>query len=114
MLRRFYFVGEEVKRSIEWLIKRGTKWRGCQSPTTHGDGLSMWHRRFYWPITIGLCLVKEHPQEFTVDSEPCGEACSRTGESHLIRRPCGSFESAEVYGEPCGGLFGLRGTIPRS
>jgi hypothetical protein len=53
MIRQFYVWGEEVKRSIDWLIKRLIKGPGF--PTMPGGGMSMWRRLFPWRIIIGRC-----------------------------------------------------------
>jgi hypothetical protein len=45
MIRQFYVGGEEVKRSMDWLIKRLVK-EGPGLLTTPGDGLSMRPRLF--------------------------------------------------------------------
>jgi hypothetical protein len=40
MIRQFYVGGEEVKRSMDWLIKRLIK-GGPELLTTPGDGISL-------------------------------------------------------------------------
>jgi len=54
MLRQFYLVGEEVKRSMEWLIKRLIK-VGTKVAYHVGGGLFMWPRGFPCPDTTKLC-----------------------------------------------------------
>jgi hypothetical protein len=62
MIRQFYVWGEEVKRSMEWLIKRLIK-VGPGFLIMPGDGMSMWPPPFLWHTIIGRCwpgVLKVH------------------------------------------------------
>jgi hypothetical protein len=50
MMRQFYVWGEEVKRSMDWLIKRLIR-VGARFLITPEDGMSMWPRPFPWRTT---------------------------------------------------------------
>jgi len=54
MLRRFYVMGEGVRRSVAWLIKRLIK-VGPGSPITPKGGAFTWPRPSRWPITTRRC-----------------------------------------------------------
>jgi hypothetical protein len=54
MIRQFYVWGEEVRRSIDWLIKRLIK-VGPGSLTTPAGGMCMLLQPFPWRTIIGRC-----------------------------------------------------------
>jgi hypothetical protein len=74
ILRQFYLVGEEVKQSMEWVIKRLIK---------VGDGKCLWPWRFLWPDITALCSCDEHGGKM-VDGEQGGEVRSETDEKGVF------------------------------
>ena len=59
MIRQFYVWGEQVKRSIDWLIKRLIK-VGPGFLTTLDGGMFMWLRLFPWPTITRWCWLGVH------------------------------------------------------
>jgi hypothetical protein len=59
MLRQFYLVGEEVKRSTEWLIKRIIK-VGAKVAYHGRRCISMWRRRLRCRDITAQCSRDEH------------------------------------------------------
>ena len=54
ILRQFYLVGEEVKRSMEWLIRRLIK-VGARVAYHNRSGKSVWLQPCPWPRTTKRC-----------------------------------------------------------
>ena len=60
LIREFYLVGEEVRRSMEWLIRRLIK-VGAKCRITPGSGACISHRPSRWPFITGRFLVMDRP-----------------------------------------------------
>ncbi len=54
MLRRFYVIGEGMRCSTEWLIRRLVK-AGPGFPITQRSGTFTWPRSSRWCVTTGRC-----------------------------------------------------------
>ena len=79
LLREFYLEGEEVKRSVEWLIRRIVKVASRISS----------HSRYWWVHVAFVSPLRHHYQAvldmgdelFLVDQEyTCGLLCPKLGE----------------------------------
>ncbi len=107
MLREFYLRGEEVKLSIQWLIKRLIK-VGAKVATA-GGGISMWRRRFRWPDITARCSG-EDDETIWVDGSACGEVRSKTGTTVLFQQRDDGLpasDGVDFHAEPFSGSAGL-------
>jgi len=73
----------------------------------------MWRRRFPWPDIAALCSGDDHGCEKWLTESPGVRYAQKRDKIGFFSNVTTVLASLGPRGGPCGGLFGVRGTIVR-